>query len=529
MEKLKSRTKQESILRWLIIILICIQPLIDMDYLIYDFLDQFGLPRFSTIIRFIVIPLLVIYTFFLHDKQKKKTLIFGFSYGACLAVYFYLHCRQASGLADTLGFTTNFKFSTFQELTYVATMVMPLGMIYCFYHMHFNADTLKKIFCTVSGIISIPILIGDLLVFGKSTYYGYTVANIFSWFTDIYTIYHPRTLASKFFFNEGNTLGILLFMILPIMYYYFSRTKSKKERRIIGTLIIIQSISMQMLATRVATYGAVLVPVIFLLLHFFDGFVMKHEKPGKQLILFCFIAAACFGAILPYTPAIQNQKVDAKNDVALLDNGMADEGKAMLGEGEDLVPGTTAYNNFYINMFEVYGIKARYIQSVPSMYYVDYYNYKYDPKFWVDVTFMDVYDRVSGRQIETIFFNYKYQNLTQSQKILGMGYSTFMNGSIVLEQDFKQQIYTLGYAGELLCVVPWLLIALFGLIVILKHFKQTVTLELMCYACAIAFAFASAYMSGHTLDQFMTTTSMSLIVAVLLNRINAVRKNEITK
>ena len=163
------------------------------------------------------------------------------------------------------------------------------------------------------------------------------------------------------------------------------------------------------------------------------------------------------------------------------------------------------------------------------MYYVDYYNYKYDPKFWVDVTFMDVYDRVSGRQIETIFFNYKYQNLTQPQKILGMGYSTFMNGSIVLEQDFKQQIYTLGYAGELLCVAPWLLIALFGLIMILKHFKQTVTLELMCYACAIAFAFASAYMSGHTLDQFMTTTSMSLIVAVLLNRVNAVRKNEIIK
>ena len=526
MEKLKSRTKQESILRWSVIILIVIQPLIDMDYLIYDFLNQYGLPRFSTIIRFIIIPLLILWTFFLHDRNKKKTLILGGLYGVCLAVYFYFHCKQSAGLVDTLGFTSNFKFSTFQELTYVATLVIPFGLIYCFYHMHFDGNTLKKMICTVSGIISIPILVGDLFVFGKSTYYGNTVANIFSWFTDIYNNYHPRTLASKFYFNEGNTIGILLFMILPIMYYFFSKAETKKERRIIGTLIVVQSLSMQILATRIATYGAVLVPIIFLVLHFFDGFVMKHEKPGKRSILFCVICAAVFGALLPITPAVQNQKVDAKNDVALLDNGMADEGKQMLGEGEDLVPGTTEYNNFYINMFEVYGIKARYIQSVPSMYYVDYYNYKYDPKFWVDVTFMDVYDRVSGRQIETIFFNYKYQNLTQSQKILGMGYSTFMNGSIVLEQDFKQQVYTLGYAGELLCVCPWLLIALYGVVMILKHFKKMVNLELMCYASGLAFAFAAAYMSGHTLDQFMTTVMMALITAVLLNRVRDAKTAE---
>jgi hypothetical protein len=38
------------------------------------------------------------------------------------------------------------------------------------------------------------------------------------------------------------------------------------------------------------------------------------------------------------------------------------------------------------------------------MYYTKYYSYQHDPKFWVDVTFMPVFDRVNGRQIETIFF-----------------------------------------------------------------------------------------------------------------------------
>jgi len=521
MEHRRVKLNQDTFLHMAVVLLIIIQPIIDMDYLAYGFLHSIHLPRPSTLIRFLVIPALILWSFFRKDRNRKKTLLLAVCYGACLGIYFVLHCRQAEALYPVLSFTTNFKFTVYQELTYVVTLVMPFGMIYCFYQMHFEEQTLKKIFLSLSGIISIPIFLGDLFVFGKSTYYGNTVANFFTWTTDIYQHYHPRTLASKFFFNEGNTIGIVLFMILPILYYYFSRAKSRKERAGIGALIAVQSLSMQILATRVATYGAVIVPVLFLAVHFLDGFLMKHEKPTRTVILFCLVLAMCFGALLRYTPAVQNQKVDAKNDVALLSNGMADEGKQMLGNAEDLVPGTTAYNNFYINMFEVYGILARYIQSVPSMYYIDYYNYKFDPKFWVDVTFMDVYDRVSGRQIETIFFNYKYSKLTSSQKLLGMGYSTFMNGSIVLEQDFKQQVYTLGYVGALLCNAPWLLISLYGIYLIIRRWKKAVNLELVSYAMGLALALGAAYMSGHTLDQFLTTTIMALIAAVLLNRVIA--------
>ena len=518
--------KQNAVLTGLLILLIILQPVIDMDYLVYDFLNQYGLPRFSTVVRFLVIPALILWTFFLREQNKKRTLILGGAYGICLAAYFYLHCRQAQVLNTTLNFTTNFQFNTFQELTYVLTLVLPYGMVYCFYHAHFDAATLKKLFCWLSGAISVPIFLGDLFVFGKSTYYGYTVANFTTWLSDIYTHYHPRTLASKFFFNEGNTIGILLFMILPILYYYLSTAKDKKEKRGLGVLIAIQSSAMQILATRVATYGAVLVPAVFLVLYLADCKWKKKGKPAKALVVYTLCVAAVFGAMLNFTPAVQNQKVDSKNDVALLSNGMADEGRKMLGDGKDLIPGTVEFNNFYINMFEVYGIKAKYIQSVPSMYYIDYYNYKFDPKFWVDVTFMDVFDRVSGRQIETIFFNYKYKNLTFPQKFLGMGYSTFMNGSIVLEQDFKQQVYTLGYLGELFCVLPWLFMALYGAVEFFKKRKTLITLETECYALAIGFAFASAWTSGHALDQFVATTGMALIVAVLLNRIQDAKAAE---
>lgn len=520
--------KKERVLEIAVLLLIILQPIMDMDYLIYDFLDQFGIPRISTIVRFIVIPLMVLACFFLKDKNKKKTFILGGLYGICLGGYFLLHCKQASALYEVLDFTNNFKFSLFQELTYVLTLVMPIGMVYLMGHMHFDKKVLKFITVFLSTVISVPILIGDLFVFGKSTYFGYTVANFFSWFNGIYEAYHPRTLASKFFFNEGNTLGILLFMLLPLLFYYFSESENKKERMYMGALILVQSLSMQILATRVATYGAVVIPVIFIAILVVDFLVKKflnkeEAKLNLRTIIFSLVCAAIFFAILDYTPAIQNQKVDAVNDVALITNGAADEGRSSLKDGEELIPGSKEYNDFYIFMFETYGIKARYITSVPSMYYVDYYNYKFDPKFWVDVTFMDVYDRVSGRQIQTIFMNYKYAKLNQIEKIFGMGYSTFMNGSIVLEQDFKQQIYTLGYLGTLLCVMPWIFVVLWGVLQVLMHFNKLVNKEVMCYAFALVAALGCAYMSGHTLDQFVTTVFMSLVTAVLINRIQEVK------
>ena len=69
----ETRNKIVRLLHGLIIVLIAIQPLIDMDYLFYEFLDSFGLPRFSTVLRFLILPALVILSFVLREKKKKQT------------------------------------------------------------------------------------------------------------------------------------------------------------------------------------------------------------------------------------------------------------------------------------------------------------------------------------------------------------------------------------------------------------------------------------------------------------------------
>lgn len=67
--------KSEKILHILVMIFLAIQPIVDMDYLVYDFLDQFGLPRLSTILRFVVVPILLIFSFILRDQKRNVHLL----------------------------------------------------------------------------------------------------------------------------------------------------------------------------------------------------------------------------------------------------------------------------------------------------------------------------------------------------------------------------------------------------------------------------------------------------------------------
>ena len=206
---------------------------------------------------------------------------------------------------------------------------------------------------------------------------------------------------------------------------------------------------------------------------------------------------------------------------------MADEGREAFAKDVDLIPGSVEFNQYYIFMFEQYGIRARYAQSIPTMYYIDWYNYKFDPYFWCDMILNhDVEERVGGRQIQKLFMDYKYANLSFEEKFLGMGYSTFMNGSILLEKDFVQQVYTLGYVGEVLCCLPWVAITAIGAILVLIKWKKLINLEVMCLAMAAVGIIGCAYTSGHTLDQFITSIFLAMLVAILLNRIKDAYKKE---
>lgn len=138
-----------------------------------------------------------------------------------------------------------------------------------------------------------------------------------------------------------------------------------------------------------------------------------------------------------------------------------------------LTPGSKAYEEFCLKAFEKSGIEDNLISSIPKMYYMDWYSYKADPVFWSDLLFtVPLEERLTGRQFQTYFMNVKWGMADSKMKLFGMGYTPFMNGSILLEQDFIQQKYTLGYLGDLLLAGPWLILTVVGAVFVLLRWKK---------------------------------------------------------
>ena len=543
MEQIAKFIRNEKYLKWCTILLFALNPLIELDYLLYDtFFEKLGLPRLTTVVHFILIPLLILWTFYLKDKQKKRTLKFACVYIALLGIYFIMHCVYVNFLDTVNGLYLDerYRFSIFSELVYILTMVLPYFLIYQIYIVELEEKWNKFIVYFLSASISIPIVLGNLFLFGLSTYTHEenttTIVNIFSWFTKgTYDTYDPRDMASKFFFQEGNTIGILLFILLPILYYWFSRAEKQKEKLLSGTLIFLQTIAMMMLGTKVGTYGMLGIPIIFFILYFACSFLFKTEKFKSSVAIFILAMAIFAGAVFNYTPAIVNEKIyrDYDSDILNSKKKLKDAREELDAKRDPNLPRNDPY---YVYAFEVWALRtgiiykdelaesgggANYLGNVPPVYYVEWYPYTFDAVFWLDVVIFgtDPENRINGRQIQKIFMDYKMGERKGEPIWLGMGYSVFMNGSFILEQDFLIQYYTLGIVGLFVTTLPWVFVVLTGMYLVLRKWKEHINLEILSYAIAVVSGLAAGYISGHTLDQFTTNLPLAFVCGILFKKL----------
>ena len=507
----------------LIFVIVAIHPFIELDYLLADFLP---IPRLTTIIDFIILPLLVLLVFYLCDQNKKRTLILAGIYGLVFGLYFLLHIKNAASIQFTLHLTENFYFALSDEIVYTVTMLLPLVYIYVFVLSPLSEVILEKIAVTSSLLTALPIFISNLFVFGKSTYVGYTYDNFLSWFSLPFDMYdfHPRKYATKFFFEEGNTIGILMLMVLPLLYYFFFRQQDAKKKAAYGVLILIHSLAMIMLSTRLATYCTVLIPLAMLAIY---GLLLllKKEVLKKSYPAFLVVMIALSAFIIPYGPAYQNQLIDAY-DYGFIKNeeNQREEARDLLKDAEGLEKWTDEWRDFYVYMFEDYSFL---INVTPPIYYNTWYSYKYDPQFWVDLIFdYELEERVNGRQIETIFTKYKWAELSAAEKLTGFGYGTFMRGGIIIERDFMQQYYSYGPLGVVLLMGGWIALLIYSGLRLLLGYKRGywnyLNIILMMNICL---GFICSYVSGHVMDELTTSLFIALCGGYLLSRFKESKQN----
>lgn len=505
----------------IIFALIVLHPIIELDYLFGSALDSIGLPRLSTIIDFIILPLLVLLVFFLYEDNKKKVLKIVGTYAIIFGIYFTFHSKVGLELFETahMGYTAY--YSIFDELVYYITMMLPLVYIYVLNKREINKNIISRVTCFISLLVSLPIIISNFFGFGLNTY-GDNIAGIFfDWFDLPFnaTDNHPRKYATKFFFEEGNTIGVLLLMILPFMYYFFYIEKNKKKKVLFLFLIIIDSLAMLMLGTRVATYGVIIVPVVMLLVHIFTS-TIKTEKFCYLFTVLCVALITINAAIIPFSPAYQNQQYDATDYSTLkLDDSIREIYKKEATYADGFEPFSKEWTDYYCYMFLNYKFL---IGVTPSVYYMFYYDYRVDPKFWVDVIFnYELEERVNARQIENIFTQYKWNEFMKpEQRLVGTTYGLFMRGGINIEQDFIQQFYSYGYLGFPLVMGPWIVLFSYLLLKMIKGFKDKKwdMFNITLFA-VIGLGGVGGITSGHVFDEISTSMIIALCCAYLFQNL----------
>ena len=497
----------------LIFVLIALHPFYELDHLFAKYLPF----RLTTLVNFVVYPLLVFGVFLLCEKNKKRVIIFSCVYAVLLLAYFIPHCMVGFYIQDHIHLTNLYYFTVYDEVFYIATLLIPLCFVYVYQFCDLKEKILENISICMSFFVSLPIVISNLLKVGRTTYGTKMAGNIIDWFSMPFdaTVHHPRNYATNFYF-KGNTTGILFTMVLPLMYYFFLKEEDKKKKTLIGFLIITDSLAMMILGTRVAAYCALLIPVVVLCVHIFTR-IIKTGSFNKWFAGFCALLTLMNAGIIPYCPAYQNQQFDAADYTTLkMDDSIREGYRKGIEEGaEGFEPFSPAWTDYYVYMFEQYKFLMGVTQSV---YYEYWYDYHVDPKFWVDLIFdYELEDRANARQVEKIFYNYKWQYLTTPQKLTGFTYSLFMWGGINIEQDFLLQAYSFGYLGFPLIMGPWILLLLnvvYKFLISVRYKKWTMfnIVTLMSLSLGIV----TSYLSGHGLDQFTTNMFMTLLCAYLI-------------
>lgn len=510
---MKKLIKKENLFT-IIYVLIALHPLYELDYLIEDVIHL----RITTVINFLIYPLLALLAFIFYEKKKKRVLVLGFVYLALLIIYFIPHCMVGFYLQDNIHLTNLYYFTVYDEFFYIFTLLLPLFFIYAYSLTELKETIIEAVASTMSFVIAIPIVVSNYFKVGLTTYEVEYAGNFIDWFSMPFnaTTNHPRNYATKFFFKEGNTIGIILVMLLPFMYYFFLKEKDLKKKIGIAILILFDSLAMMIIGTRVAAYCAVLIPLTVLIVHIFTS-IIKTCIFNKTFTVFCVILTLMNAFVLKYSPAYQNQQYDAADFTTLQSEEYrrASINREVINKDTNgMEPFSEEWVNYYVYAFEQYKDLMGVTQSV---YYEYWYDYHIDPKFWLDLILdYELEDRINARQIEKIFYDYKWQYLTKTQKLTGLTYGLFMRGGINIEQDFILQAYSFGYLGFPLIMGPLIGLLLYVVYKFLRGFKNKWNMFNIICMMSLALAIVTSFLSGHGLDQISSNMFMGLIIAFLI-------------
>lgn len=472
---------------------ILLQPFLDLYWFYHGKLANILPFTLPTIIR--IFAVFVLIGLFFRQKDRTKDILKNkwlLSYIALLFIYCLMHLWHVKNFNSIN--PTNYNYSFIGESFYLVRMMLPLIIIYLTNKAQITSKLFQKSIYFLSLFFAGCIVITNFFIISLRSYeHGKISANIFMWFFDSNIGYSH--MASKGFFNFTNTIGAILFMLLPLLIYYLLTDFDKK----IMLILALHALGMIELGTKVAAIGligGILAGIVTYLIHIF---IIKNVKKNWPALIFLIAIETISLAILPFGPAIQRYNYEIKLAKAS-DHDLSSEKKELkegLTQAKTKTQKDAFLKKFIAKNYHAYALNKRFVFKS--------YPYQYDPEFWLMIMQKPGQTRMQNRYIELAMLKKVEQtNNNKLDKVLGISYQRQTN-IFNLERDFLSQIFSLGYLGMLLFIGPYLLIVFFGFI---KWFKQRTYLR-SSLLLATSFMLFSAFYSGNVMD-FLTA---SLVLA----------------
>ncbi len=498
-EKLLNVYKENNKFINIFCLFIIIQPFLDFKPFFENTNFQIFGFTIPTIIRFLFLGLLTI--FMLLDLRNKKSYYYIFSYIIILSVYFFIHHKIA---IQDMNIPESFSYSLLSEIFYIVRMLLPLIIIFYIKHTKLDYNKFIRTILVSSLIISLVIFIGNTLCISYTSYLsdsGITKINWIFWFTNVPKNYEFAELTSKGWFYMANQVSGLMMVLVPFCAY--DMLKRPNKLNIITTFLMI--FSMIIIGSRTASYGWLLVSICLFIVLLYLRYIKKEKwwTYNKVLPLICI---SVIGIILLFFAPINTRNFGYSiGDLSTLDE-----------KPVEINPQNIDKVYKYIkNSYTVYGVQERYVE--------DLYYYKFDPKFWLDIfDYTSENGVIENRKMQTLISN-RIEILNDNDlkyQFFGYSFSRMMNGGIYIEHDFIVQMFTMGYVGAFILLVPYLYIILLVFLKIIKKLKDEPKLIDFVFMIAMCAVLGTSLFTGHILDELFVMIYVGFICGFFLKRTN---------
>lgn len=478
-------SKSKKIIKYSILILFLMLPIIDCirrtpikDFEIFHF-------SIIEIFNIIIIGYTTVLTL-INLIHKKKEYIPLIIYSIFLLGYVFLHNLNILHFDSSIFPDSDTNIIT--ETYYIIRVYyIPVLLLFTLVKNRdiFNLDFYAKLVKSLICIISLMLILLNIFKLSFATYAAtndeFLRYNIFDFYKSSDSF---KLLSTRGWFDSGNEISAILFMLFPINIYLLFKENKKSN----VLLYIIQFLAMIILGTRVSAIGAILITGVAIIINILTKFI-NNDKINYKLII-CGALCTAYFFVSPIGMYTMGHKQ--------LNYNIEDEHNEHLREltNEDEI------SDYILNSLYEFRISEDLIELYPV---------KNDPTFWKNIALGNRNLNNDSRVMKTeIIKRIKERNNNKYDSYLGMGYTiNFMD----LERDYVYQYYLFGLLGIIL-ILPQLFVCFKTGINCLKNIRQIPLLSTALVAMGPALGFVVAYYSGHVFGWISPSYILVLTIAI---------------